>query len=58
MILAGVVAVGLCGPGMWSVDSRLALPTWTWLGSTAVVLGLAAGFVVLATRQRDVAVPR
>ncbi|HEX3784544.1 MAG TPA: DoxX family protein [Pseudonocardiaceae bacterium] len=56
MIVSGVIAIGLCGPGAWSVDSLLALPTWTWLGPVAIVVGLAAGLVVSATRRRTVEV--
>ena len=52
MILAGLVTVGLIGPGRWSVDGLLSLPAWSWLGPVAIVLGLAAGLVVSTTRQR------
>jgi putative oxidoreductase len=52
-ILAGVVAVGLAGPGRWSLDAALGTPDWAWLGPVAVLLGIAGGIVVVATRDRS-----
>ena len=52
MILAGVVAIGLAGPGQWSVDRWLAVPDSGWSGATAVVVGIVAGLAVTATRAR------
>jgi putative oxidoreductase len=51
-ILAGVVAVGLAGPGRWSLDALLGTPQWSWLGPVAVLLGIAAGLSVMMTRDR------
>jgi putative oxidoreductase len=52
MILAGVVAIGLAGPGQWSVDQWLAVPDPGWSGATAVVVGIVAGLAVTATRAQ------
>lgn len=52
MILAGVVAIGLAGPGQWSVDHWLAVPDSGWSGATAIVVGIVAGLAVTATRAR------
>jgi putative oxidoreductase len=52
-ILAGVVAIGLAGPGRWSLDAWLGTPDWSWLGPVAVLLGIAGGLVVVATRDRS-----
>ena len=55
MILAGAVAVGLSGAGRWSLDAALGVPGWNWLGPVAVLAGLGAGLVILATRDRAAA---
>ncbi len=52
MILAGVVAIGLAGPGRWSVDRWLAVPDPGWSGAAAVAVGIVAGLAVSATRAR------
>ena len=52
-ILAGVVAIGLAGPGDWSLDHLLGTPTRPWLGITAVALGVLGGLVVVNTRSRE-----
>jgi putative oxidoreductase len=52
-ILAGVVAIGLAGPGGWSLDHWLGTPTRPWLGLVAVALGLLGGLFVTATRSRE-----
>lgn len=51
-ILAGVVAIGLAGPGRWSVDHLLGTPTRPWLGPAAVALGAVSGLFIVATRER------
>jgi len=51
-LLAGVVAIGLSGPGRWSLDHLFSTPTRTWLGLVAVAAGVASGFVIVATRDR------
>jgi putative oxidoreductase len=53
MILAGVVAVGLSGPGDWSLDEALSVPSRSWAGLAAIALGVASGLVIAATRQRQ-----
>ena len=50
-LLAGVVAVGLCGPGAWSVDHWLGTPGRAWLGPAAVALGLVSGLAITSTRR-------
>ena len=55
MLLAGVVAVGLCGPGDWSVDHWLGTPGRVWLGPAAVALGLVSGLVIVSTRRKPAA---
>jgi putative oxidoreductase len=52
MILAGVAAIGLCGPGEWSLDHALGVPDWSWLGLAAIALGAASGLVITSTRQQ------
>ena len=52
-ILAGVVAIGLAGPGDWSLDRWLGTPGPPWLGLAAVVLGAVGGLFVVSTRSRD-----
>jgi putative oxidoreductase len=52
MILAGVVALGLAGPGGWSVDHWLGVPTRAWLGPAAVAIGVVSGLLVTSTRRR------
>jgi putative oxidoreductase len=52
-ILAGVVAIGLAGPGRWSLDAWLGTPGWSWLGPVAVLLGIVGGMAVVATRDRS-----
>jgi putative oxidoreductase len=52
IILAGAVAVGLCGPGDWSLDHALGVPGRPWLGMVAIALGIASGLMIVATRQR------
>jgi putative oxidoreductase len=54
-LLGGTVAVGLCGPGRWSLDHALGVPGWTWLGAVAVGLGLVSGLCVFASRDRRAA---
>jgi putative oxidoreductase len=51
MLLAGVVAVGFCGPGDWSADHGLGTPVRVWLGPVAVALGLVSGLVISSTRR-------
>jgi len=51
-ILAGVVAIGLAGPGDWSLDHWLGTPTRPWVGLGAVVLGVVGGLFVAGTRNR------
>jgi putative oxidoreductase len=53
MILAGVFAVGLCGPGDWSLDHVLGVPGRSWLGLAAIALGVVSGVAISATRQRQ-----
>jgi putative oxidoreductase len=53
MILAGVAAVGLCGPGDWSLDHALGVPSRAWLGLAAIAVGVASGLAIAATRQRQ-----
>jgi putative oxidoreductase len=55
MLLAGVAAVGLCGPGTWSLDSWLGVPGTPWLGAAALLAGIAAGIVIVSTRDRTAA---
>jgi putative oxidoreductase len=50
-LLAGVAAIGLCGPGAWSLDAWFGVPTWSWLGPAALLAGIAAGVVVASTRR-------
>jgi putative oxidoreductase len=50
MILAGVVTIGLAGPGRWSADQWLGVPQAGWI---AVVVGLVAGLAVIASRARQ-----
>jgi putative oxidoreductase len=50
-LLAGVVAIGFCGPGAWSVDHALSTPGRAWLGPAAVAVGLVSGFAISATRR-------
>jgi putative oxidoreductase len=57
MLLAGVVAIGFCGPGGWSVDHALGTPGRAWLGPAAVAVGLVAGFAVSSTRRAPQASP-
>jgi putative oxidoreductase len=52
MILAGVAAIGLCGPGDWSLDHALGVPAWSWLGLAAIAFGAASGLVITSTRQQ------
>jgi putative oxidoreductase len=52
IILAGVIAVGLCGAGDWSLDNALGVPSRPWLGPAAVAIGIVSGLVIVATRQR------
>jgi len=52
IILAGVLAVGLCGPGDWSLDSALGVPSRAWLGLAAIAIGIVSGLTIVATRQR------
>jgi putative oxidoreductase len=51
MILAGVVAVGFCGPGKWSIDHWLDLPRGALWGPVAVAVGVLGGLIVVATRK-------
>ncbi|MFJ2833256.1 DoxX family protein [Streptomyces sp. NPDC087263] len=51
MILAGVIAVGFCGPGRWSIDHWLDLPRGAPWGPVAVALGVLAGLTVVASRK-------
>ena len=51
MLLAGVVAIGFCGPGGWSVDHGLGTPGRVWLGPAAVAVGLVSGLVISSTRR-------
>ena len=51
MLLAGVVAVGFCGPGGWSADHAFGTPSRVWLGPSAAALGLVAGLVINSTRR-------
>jgi putative oxidoreductase len=51
MILAGVLAVGLCGPGEWSVDHAAGVLTRAWLAPVAIAFGLVGGIVVTSTRR-------
>ncbi|HEX4721362.1 MAG TPA: DoxX family protein [Pseudonocardiaceae bacterium] len=53
MILAGVVTIGLAGPGQWSADQWLAVPPSGWIGATAIVVGLVAGLAVMGSRARQ-----
>jgi putative oxidoreductase len=50
-LLAGVIAIGLCGPGGWSVDHGLGTPGRVWLGPAAVALGLVSGLIICSTRR-------
>jgi putative oxidoreductase len=50
-LLAGVIAIGFCGPGAWSVDHGLGTPDRAWLGPAAVALGLLSGLGISATRR-------
>jgi putative oxidoreductase len=52
-LLAGVIAIGLAGPGRWSLDAWLGTPDWSWLGPVAVLLGIVGGIVVVTTRDRS-----
>ncbi|MHA6763780.1 DoxX family protein [Streptacidiphilus sp. PAMC 29251] len=52
MLLAGVAAIGFCGPGALSVDHWLDLPRGAPWGPLAVAAGVLAGLVVVATRSR------
>jgi putative oxidoreductase len=54
-LLGAVVAVGLCTAGAWSLDHALHTPTRPWLGPAAVGLGIVAGLVIVATRDRQTA---
>lgn len=51
MLLAGVVAIGFCGPGGWSVDHGLGTPGRAWLGPAAAALGLVGGLAINSTRR-------
>jgi len=51
MILAAVVAVGLCGPGGWSIDNAAGVPARAWLAPVAIAVGLVGGLAVSATRR-------
>jgi hypothetical protein len=57
MLLAGVVAIGFCGPGAWSVDHGLGTPGRVWLGPAAVAAGLVSGLVISSTRRAPEASP-
>ena len=57
MILAGVVAVGLSGAGGW-LDRWLGIPEPSWLGAAALLVGVGAGLVVVATRDRTALIAR
>jgi putative oxidoreductase len=52
MILAGVVAIGLCGPGDLSVDHWLGVTSGAPWGPVAVAAGVLSGLVVVTTRKR------
>ena len=54
MLLAGVVAIGFCGPGGWSVDHGLGTPGRVWLGPAAAALGLVGGLAINSTRRAPV----
>jgi len=58
MILAGVVTVGVSGAGQWSLDQWLAVPGRSWFGLVAIAIGLVAGLVISATRDRAPAASR
>jgi putative oxidoreductase len=51
VIAAGVLAIGLAGPGGWSVDHWAGVPVRAWAAPAAVLLGLAGGLLVSATRR-------
>ena len=51
MLLAGVIAVGFCGPGGWSADHGFGTPGRVWLDPVAVALGLISGLVISSTRR-------
>jgi putative oxidoreductase len=56
-LLGGVVAVGLCTGGWWSLDHAFRVPAWPWLGAAAVGLGVVSGLGVFATRDRRAGAP-
>jgi putative oxidoreductase len=51
MILAGVLAVGLCGPGDWSVDNAAGVLTRAWPAPVAIAVGVVSGLMVTSTRR-------
>jgi putative oxidoreductase len=52
MLLAGVVAVGLSGPGVISLDHALGLDHPSWAGLAALGLAAIGGLVVVLSRDR------
>jgi putative oxidoreductase len=57
MMFAGVVAIGLGGPGAWSLDAVLGLPTIPWVNALAIASSLVVGTIVSATRARPATGP-
>ena len=56
-LLGGIVAVGLCTGGWWSLGHALGVPAWSWLGAAAVGLGIVSGLGIFATRDRRAGAP-
>jgi putative oxidoreductase len=52
-LFGGVAAVGLLGPGQFSLDRLIGTPSLWWIGPVAIGLGIVGGVVISLTRSRE-----
>ncbi len=52
VLFGSVAAIGLLGPGVFSLDRVLGVPSAWWVGPVAIALGLVGGIGISLTRSR------